>query len=154
MVMGISIFLVGCLPSYASNGALAPILLLIIRLIQGLALGGEYGGAATYVAEHAQNGRRGYATSWIQTTATIGFFLSLLVIGGLRWYSDPAWFKDGTGGIIAGWRIPFLASIILLAFSVWICLKLNESPVFQKMKAEGRGSATPIRNTFFKYPNN
>jgi MFS family permease len=96
MVMGISTFLVGCLPSYAQIGALAPILLLIIRLTQGLALGGEYGGAATYVAEHAQNGRRGYATSWIQTTATIGFFMSLLVIGGLRWYSDPAWFKDGT----------------------------------------------------------
>ena len=154
VVMGISTFLVGCLPSYAQIGALAPILLLIIRLTQGLALGGEYGGAATYVAEHAQNGRRGYATSWIQTTATIGFFLSLLVIGGLRWYSDPAWFKDGTGGIIAGWRIPFLASIVLLAFSVWIRLKLNESPVFQKMKAEGRGSATPIRDSFFKYPNN
>jgi MFS family permease len=154
MVMGISTFLVGCLPSYAQIGALAPILLLIIRLVQGLALGGEYGGAATYVAEHAQNGRRGYATSWIQTTATIGFFLSLIVIGGLRWYSDPAWFKDGTGGIIAGWRIPFLASIILLAFSVWIRLKLNESPVFQKMKSEGRGSATPIRDSFFKYPNN
>jgi MFS family permease len=154
MVMGISTFLVGCLPSYAQIGALAPILLLIIRLTQGLALGGEYGGAATYVAEHAQNGRRGYATSWIQTTATIGFFMSLLVIGGLRWYSDPAWFKDGTGGMIAGWRIPFLASIILLAFSVWIRLKLNESPVFQKMKSEGRGSATPIRDSFFKYPNN
>ena len=154
VVMGLSTFLVGCLPSYAQIGALAPILLLIIRLTQGLALGGEYGGAATYVAEHAQNGRRGYATSWIQTTATIGFFLSLLVIGGLRWFSDPAWFKDGTGGIIAGWRIPFLASIILLAFSVWIRLKLNESPVFQKMKAEGRGSKTPIRDSFFKYPNN
>jgi MFS family permease len=154
MVMGISTFLVGCLPSYAQIGALAPILLLIIRLTQGLALGGEYGGAATYVAEHAQNGRRGYATSWIQTTATIGFFMSLIVIGGLRWFSDPAWFKDGTGGIIAGWRIPFLASIILLAFSVWFRLKLNESPVFQKMKSEGRGSATPIRDSFFKYPNN
>jgi MFS family permease len=154
MVMGLSTFLVGCLPSYAQIGALAPVLLLIIRLTQGLALGGEYGGAATYVAEHAQNGRRGYATSWIQTTATIGFFMSLLVIGGLRWYSDPAWFKDGTGGIIAGWRIPFLASIVLLAFSVWIRLKLNESPVFQKMKAEGRGSATPIRDSFFKSPNN
>ena len=154
MVMGISTFLVGCLPSYASIGALAPFLLLIIRLTQGLALGGEYGGAATYVAEHSQNGRRGYTTSWIQTTATIGFFLSLIVIGGLRWYSDPAWFKDGTGGIIAGWRIPFLASIVLLAFSIWIRLKLNESPVFQKMKAEGRGSTTPIRDSFFKYPNN
>ncbi len=154
MVMGFSTFLVGCLPSYEKIGALAPILLLIIRLTQGLALGGEYGGAATYVAEHAQNGRRGYSTSWIQTTATIGFFLSLLVIGGLRWFTDPAWFKDGTGGIIAGWRIPFLASIVLLAFSVWIRMKLNESPVFQKMKDEGRGSATPIRDSFFKYPNN
>ena len=154
MVMGISTFLVGCLPSYASIGTLAPFLLLIIRLTQGLALGGEYGGAATYVAEHSQHGRRGYATSWIQTTATIGFFLSLIVIGGLRWYSDPAWFKDGTGGIIAGWRIPFLASIILLAFSIWIRLKLNESPVFQKMKSEGRGSTTPIHDSFFKYPNN
>jgi MFS family permease len=154
VVMGLSTFLVGCLPSYAQIGALAPILLLFIRLTQGLALGGEYGGAATYVAEHAQNGRRGYATSWIQTTATIGFFLSLLVIGGLRWFSDPAWFKDGTGGIIAGWRIPFLGSIVLLAFSVWIRLKLNESPVFQKMKSEGRGSKTPIRDSFFKSPNN
>jgi MFS family permease len=154
VVMGLSTFLVGCLPSYAQIGALAPILLLIIRLTQGLALGGEYGGAATYVAEHAENGRRGYATSWIQTTATIGFFLSLLVIGGLRWFSDPAWFKDGTGGIIAGWRIPFLASIVLLGFSVWIRLKLNESPVFQKMKSEGRGSKTPIRDSFFKSPNN
>ena len=154
MVMGFSTFLVGCLPSYEKIGALAPVLLLIIRLTQGLALGGEYGGAATYVAEHAQNGRRGYATSWIQTTATIGFFLSLLVIGGLRWFTDPAWFKDGTGGIIAGWRIPFLASIVLLAFSVWIRMKLNESPVFQKMKDEGRGSTTPIRDSFFKYPNN
>jgi MFS family permease len=154
VVMGLSTFLVGCLPSYAQIGALAPILLLIIRLTQGLALGGEYGGAATYVAEHAENGRRGYATSWIQTTATIGFFLSLIVIGGLRWFSDPAWFKDGTGGIIAGWRIPFLASIVLLGFSVWIRLKLNESPVFQKMKSEGRGSKTPIRDSFFKSPNN
>ncbi len=154
MVMGVSTFLVGCLPSYEKIGALAPILLLIIRLTQGLALGGEYGGAATYVAEHAQNGRRGYSTSWIQTTATIGFFLSLLEIGGLRWFTDPAWFKDGTGGIIAGWRIPFLASIVLLAFSVWIRMKLNESPVFQKMKDEGRGSATPIHDSFFKYPNN
>ncbi len=154
MVMGVSTFLVGCLPSYEKIGALAPILLLIIRLTQGLALGGEYGGAATYVAEHAQNGRRGYSTSWIQTTATIGFFLSLVVIGGLRWFTDPAWFKDGTGGIIAGWRIPFLASIVLLAFSVWIRMKLNESPVFQKMKDEGRGSATPIHDSFFKYPNN
>jgi MFS family permease len=154
MVMGLSTFLVGCLPSYEKIGALAPLLLVLIRLTQGLALGGEYGGAATYVAEHAQNGKRGYATSWIQTTATIGFFLSLLVIGGLRWFTDPAWFKDGTGGIIAGWRIPFLASIVLLAFSVWIRLKLNESPVFQKMKDEGRGSATPIRDSFFKYPNN
>ena len=154
MVMGLSTFLVGCLPSYANIGALAPLLLVLIRLTQGLALGGEYGGAATYVAEHSRHGARGYTTSWIQTTATIGFFLSLIVIGGLRWYTDPAWFKDGTGGIIAGWRIPFLASSVLLIFSVWIRLKLNESPVFQKMKAEGRGSATPIRDSFFKSPNN
>jgi MFS family permease len=148
IVMGISTFLVGLLPTYATIGAAAPVLLLLIRLTQGLALGGEYGGATTYVAEHTQHGQRGYATSWIQTTATIGFFLSLLVIGLLRWFSDPVWFKE------FGWRIPFLASILLLAFSIWIRLKLNESPVFQRMKAEGRASKTPIRDSFMKYPNN
>ncbi len=148
VLMGISTFLVGCLPTYASIGGLAPILLLLIRLTQGLAIGGEYGGAATYVAEHSANGHRGYTTSWIQTTATLGFFLSLLVIGVLRWNVDPTTFKEWV------WRVPFWASIFLLAFSVWIRLKLNESPVFQKMKAEGKGSATPIRDSFFKFPNN
>ncbi|MDP8996443.1 MAG: MFS transporter [Pseudomonadota bacterium] len=148
ILMGASTFLVGCLPTYANVGGLAPLLLLLIRLAQGLAIGGEYGGAATYVAEHSANGHRGYTTSWIQTTATLGFFLSLLIIGTLRWNMDPATFKDW------GWRIPFLGSVILLAFSIWLRLKLNESPVFQKMKAEGRGSPTPIRDSFMKYPNN
>jgi MFS family permease len=148
VVMGVATFLVGLLPTYAVIGELAPILLVAIRLLQGLALGGEYGGAATYVAEHAQNGRRGYATSWIQTTATLGFFLALLVIGALRLSMDPAAFKEW------GWRIPFLGSAILLAFSIWIRLKLNESPVFQRIKAEGKGSKSPIRDSFFRYPNN
>jgi MFS family permease len=148
LVMGLATFLVGLLPTYATIGELAPILLVAIRLLQGLALGGEYGGAATYVAEHSQNGRRGYATSWIQTTATIGFFLALLIIGLLRWNMDPAAFKEW------GWRIPFLGSAFLLIFSVWIRLKLNESPVFQRIKAEGKGSKSPIKDSFFKYPNN
>jgi len=119
-----------------------------LRLLQGLALGGEYGGAATYVAEHSQHGRRGYATSWIQTTATLGFFLSLLVIGLCRWGMDPAVFKSW------GWRIPFLVSVVLLAFSVYIRLKLNESPVFQRMKKEGKGSKSPLTDSFLRYPNN
>ena len=154
MVMGLSTFAVGLLPGFAVLGFLAPALLLIVRLLQGLAIGGEYGGAATYVAEHSQNGRRGFTTSWIQTTATVGFFLALIVIGGLRYYTSPAWFSSGAGGIISGWRIPFLASIFLLAFSVYIRLKLNESPVFLKMKEEGRGSDSPIKDSFFKSPNN
>ncbi len=148
MVMGAATFAVGLLPTYATIGEWAPILLVTIRLIQGLALGGEYGGAATYVAEHSQNGRRGYATSWIQTTATLGFFLALLIIGLLRYNMDPATFKEW------GWRIPFLGSAILLIFSIWIRLKLNESPVFQRIKAEGTGSKSPIHDSFFKYPNN
>jgi MFS family permease len=148
MVMGVATFLVGLLPTYATIGELAPWLLVIIRLLQGLALGGEYGGAATYVAEHSANGRRGYATSWIQTTATIGFFLALAVIGLLRYGMDPAAFKAW------GWRIPFLGSAILLAFSIWVRLKLNESPVFQRIKAEGKASLSPIRDSFFRYPNN
>ena len=154
MIMGFATFLVGCLPGYAQVGAAAPLLLLAIRLAQGLAIGGEYGGAATYVAEHSQFGRRGFTTGWIQTTATVGFFLALAVIGGLRYFTTPAWFTSGEGGIISGWRIPFLASIFLLAFSLYIRMKLDESPVFQKMKAEGRGSATPLTDSFFKYPNN
>ncbi len=148
LVMGISTFAVGLLPTFATVGWLAPLLLVILRLLQGLALGGEYGGAATYVAEHAQHGRRGYATSWIQTTATLGFFLSLVVIGLCRWGMDATVFKEW------GWRIPFLVSVVLLAFSVYIRLKLNESPVFQKMKSEGKGSTSPLTDSFLRYPNN
>ena len=127
---------------------MAPVLLVALRLLQGLALGGEYGGAATYVAEHAPSNGRGYATSWIQTTATLGFFLSLLVIGLSRGFIDADTFKQW------GWRIPFLVSLILLIFSVYIRLKLNESPVFQQMKAEGRGSKRPLTESFLHYPNN
>src|SRR5262252_5146086 len=146
--MGLSTVLVGFMPTYASMGFLAPLILVTLRLAQGLALGGEYGGAATYVAEHAPNGRRGYATSWIQTTATLGFFMSLAVIGACRIYMDPKVFADW------GWRIPFLVSLILLIFSVYIRLKLNESPLFQQMKAEGKGSKSPLTDSFFRYPNN
>src|ERR1700741_2825224 len=142
MVMGSATFLVGVLPAFASIGWLAPILLVTLRLLQGLALGGEYGGAATYVAEHARPNDRGYATSWIQTTATIGFFLSLVVIGLCRVYMDSKMFAEW------GWRIPFLVSLVLLVFSVYIRLKLNESPIFQKMKSEGKGSKSPLTERF------
>ncbi len=148
LVMGFATFAVGLLPTYESIGWAAPILLVSLRLLQGLALGGEYGGAATYVAEHAPHGRRGYDTSWIQTTATLGFFLSLAVIGGCRVGMDVKTFADW------GWRLPFLVSAILLAFSVYIRLKLNESPVFQKMKDEGKGSKAPLTESFLHYPNN
>ncbi len=150
LVMGFSTFAVGLLPTYASIGWAAPVLLVSLRLLQGLALGGEYGGAATYVAEHAAEGRRGYDTSWIQTTATLGLFLALIVIGLCRFtgWLTPAQFSDW------GWRLPFLVSLILLIFSVYIRLKLNESPVFQRMKAEGKGSKAPLRDSFLKYPNN
>ncbi|GEP61506.1 MFS transporter [Reyranella soli] len=148
LFMGASTFAVGLLPTFSAVGWLAPVLMVTLRLIQGLALGGEYGGAATYVAEHAPNGRRGYATSWIQTTATLGFFMSLAVIGACRYYMDPKVFAEW------GWRIPFLVSLILLAFSVYIRLKLNESPLFQQMKAEGKGSKSPLTDSFFRYPNN
>ncbi len=148
MVMGISTFAVGLLPTYATVGWLAPILLVILRLLQGLALGGEYGGAATYVAEHAHAKNRGFATAWIQTTATLGFFLSLIVILLCRNTMSAAVFTDW------GWRIPFLVSAFLLIFSVWIRLKLNESPVFAKMKAENKGSASPLTDSFLRYPNN
>ena len=124
--MGAATFLVGLLPTYATIGWWAPILLVTLRLVQGLALGGEYGGAATYVAEHAPHERRGYDTSWIQTTATLGFFMALAVIGVCRVYMDAKVFADW------GWRIPFWFSLILLAFSVYIRLKLHESPVFVK----------------------
>src|SRR2546427_6463463 len=148
VVMGLSTFLVGLLPTFQNIGWAAPFLLVTLRLAQGLALGGEYGGAATYVAEHARPNERGYATSFIQTTATLGFFLALLVIGLARFHIDAKTFGDW------GWRIPFLVSLILLIFSVYIRLKLNESPVFQRMKAEGKGSTAPLRDSFLKYPNN
>src|SRR6187431_946543 len=148
IVMGASTFLVGVLPTFSAIGWLAPIMLVTLRLCQGLALGGEYGGAATYVAEHARPNERGYATSFIQTTATLGFFLALLVIGAARFYIDGKTFADW------GWRIPFLVSLILLVFSVYIRLKLNESPVFQKMKSEGKGSKSPLTDSFLRYPNN
>src|SRR5882724_3789501 len=148
LFMGASTFLVGLLPTFASVGWLAPILMVTLRLVQGLALGGEYGGAATYVAEHAAHDRRGYDTSWIQTTATLGLFLALLIIWLCRSNMDAKEFSDW------GWRIPFWLSLILLVFSIYIRLKLNESPVFQKMKAEGRGSKAPLTDSFTKYPNN
>jgi MFS family permease len=146
--MGGSTFLVGLLPTYASVGWLAPILMVTLRLVQGLALGGEYGGAATYVAEHAPQNRRGYDTSWIQTTATLGLFLALVIIYLCRANMDAKDFSNW------GWRIPFWVSLILLVFSVYIRLKLHESPIFQKMKAEGKGSKSPLTDSFFKYPNN
>lgn len=149
LVMGFSTFAVGLLPTYQSIGWFAPVLLVSLRLLQGLALGGEYGGAATYVAEHAQHDRRGIDTAWIQTTATLGFFLSLAVIGLCRFMLfDPKSFADW------GWRIPFLVSLALLIFSVYIRLKLQESPVFQRMKAEGKTSKAPLRDSFLRYPNN
>src|SRR3989475_1423966 len=146
--MGGATFLVGLLPTYQTIGWAAPILLVALRLVQGLALGGEYGGAATYVAEHAPNDRRGYDTAWIQTTATLGFFLALAVIGACRVWMDAKVFADW------GWRIPFWLSLILLVFSVYIRLKLHESPIFQQMKAEGKGSKSPLTDSFLKYPNN
>lgn len=148
MVMGTSTFLVGLLPTYTTIGWLAPILLVTLRLCQGLALGGEYGGAATYVAEHSRPGERGFSTSWIQTTATLGLLLALIVIALCREYMPPKDFSDW------GWRIPFIVSVILLIFSVYIRLKLNETPIFQQMKDEGKGSRAPLTESFFRYPNN
>src|SRR5712691_6266125 len=148
VVMGGATFAVGLLPTFATIGWLAPILLVTLRLLQGLALGGEYGGAATYVAEHSRPDERGYTTSFIQTTATLGFFLALLVIGLCRVTIDAETF---TGW---GWRLPFLVSLVLLIFSVYIRLKLNESPVFQRMKREGKVSKAPLTESFLRYPNN
>ncbi|KRG68306.1 MFS transporter [Pseudoxanthomonas dokdonensis] len=142
VIMGISTFLVGVLPSYASIGIAAPIILIVLRLLQGLALGGEYGGAATYVAEHAPNGKRGLYTSFIQTTATVGLLLSLIIILGVRTAIGTEAFEDW------GWRIPFLVSIILLGVSVWIRMQLSESPLFQQMKAEGKQSKAPLTESF------
>jgi MFS family permease len=146
--MGGATFLVGLLPTYESIGWFAPILMVTLRLVQGLALGGEYGGAATYVAEHAPNDRRGYDTAWIQTTATLGLFLALLLIYLCRSNMDAKAFAEW------GWRIPFWLSLILLVFSIYIRLKLHESPIFQKMKAEGKGSKSPLHDSFLVYPNN
>jgi MFS family permease len=147
MIMGGSTFVVGLLPGYASIGIVAPIVLVTLRILQGLALGGEYGGAATYVAEHAPDGRRGYFTSWIQTTATLGLFLSLLVITGVRAGMDTAAFDAW------GWRIPFLVSVLLLAVSVWIRMSMSESPAFARMKAEGRTSKAPLSEAFLTWKN-
>jgi hypothetical protein len=147
LCMGASTFLVGLLPSYQAIGVTAPILLIALRLLQGLALGGEYGGAATYVAEHAPQGKRGFYTSWIQTTATIGLFLSLIVILWVR-----TWMGEEQFGLW-GWRIPFLVSVILLGISVYIRLKLNESPLFAEMKAQGRGSRAPLSESFGQWSN-
>jgi MFS family permease len=150
VIMGSATFLTGLLPTFSQVGYLAPFLLVMLRLLQGLALGGEYGGAATYVAEHAETHRRGYATSWIQTTATLGLLMALIVIGLCRWYL-PGTSIDAEYG---WWRIPFLASLVLLIFSVYIRLKLNESPVFEQMVEEGRGSKAPLADSFLKWPNN
>ena len=147
VIMGLSTFIVGLLPNYASIGVAAPVILIALRMLQGLALGGEYGGAATYVAEHAPHHKRGAYTSWIQTTATLGLFLSLMVILGVRTAIGEAAFADW------GWRIPFIVSILLLAVSVYIRLSMNESPAFQKMKAEGRTSKAPLSESFGQWKN-
>ena len=147
LIMGLSTFVVGILPNAETIGITAPIILIALRLAQGLALGGEYGGAATYVAEHAPNGRRGFYTSWIQTTATLGLFLSLLVILATRSFTGEEAFK------VWGWRIPFLVSVLLLGISVWIRLQLAESPAFQKMKADGTTSKAPLTEAFGRWKN-
>jgi len=146
-IMGGATFAVGLLPSYASVGVTAPVLLLVLRLLQGLALGGEYGGAATYVAEHAPPGKRGLFTSWIQTTATLGLFGALLVVIGTRTYVGEAAFK------VWGWRIPFLLSVVLLAVSIWIRMQLAESPVFVKMRNLGTTSKAPLKEAFGQWVN-
>ena len=147
VIMGLSTFIVGLLPNYAAIGVAAPVILIALRMLQGLALGGEYGGAAVYVAEHAPHHKRGEYTSWIQTTATLGLFLSLMVILGTRTAIGEAAFADW------GWRVPFLVSILLLAVSVYIRLSMNESPAFQKMKAEGKTSKAPLSESFGQWKN-
>src|SRR6202043_2075454 len=142
VIMGLSTAFVGLLPSYAAVGVTAPILLVALRLLQGLALGGEYGGAATYVAEHAPPGKRGYYTSWIQTTATVGLLMALMLVYVVRKWQGEETFADW------GWRIPFLLSAILLVVSIWIRMQLEESPVFAKMKADGKGSKAPLTEAF------
>ena len=146
-LMGIGTFFIGLLPGFATWGILAPVVLIALRLVQGLALGGEYGGAAIYVAEHAPANKRGYYTSWIQTTATLGLFMALLLILGIRTWMGEAAFGDW------GWRIPFLLSVILLVVSLWIRLKLNKSPLFQRMVEEGKQSKRPLSEAFGQWPN-
>src|SRR5262249_5462179 len=146
-LMGVGTFFIGLLPSYASAGIVAPIILIGLRLAQGLALGGEYGGAAIYVAEHAPKNKRGLYTSWIQTTATVGLFMALVLVLGIRTTQGEPTFAAW------GWRIPFLLSAVLLAVSIWIRLKLNESPVFQKMKEEGKASKRPLTEAFGNWSN-
>jgi MFS family permease len=147
LLMGGATFIVGILPNYASIGVAAPVILICLRMLQGLALGGEYGGAATYVAEHSPHGKRGAYTAWIQTTATLGLFLSLMVILGTRTLIGEEAFADW------GWRVPFIVSILLLAISVWIRLSMNESPAFVKMKAEGKTSKAPLSESFGQWKN-
>ena len=147
LLMGLSTFIVGILPNYATIGVAAPVILIALRMLQGLALGGEYGGAATYVAEHSPQGRRGAYTAWIQTTATLGLFLSLMVILGTRVAIGEEAFADW------GWRVPFIVSIVLLGISVWIRLSMNESPAFAKMKAEGKTSKAPLSESFGQWKN-
>jgi len=146
--MGLSTVLVGFMPTYKTIGFAAALILVLLRLVQGLALGGEYGGAATYVAEHAPDDKRGYATSWIQTTATVGMLLALVIIAICRVSTDAATFSSWA------WRIPFWFSIPLLLISIYIRLKLNESPIFRRMKEQGKGSKSPLIDSFLKYPNN
>ena len=148
IVMGASTFAVGLLPTFPTIGWAAPFLMVTLRLLQGLALGGEYGGAATYVAEHAAHNRRGYDTAWIQTTATLGLLLALIIIGLCRTNMSAKDFAEW------GWRIPFWVTLILLVFSVYIRLKLQESPIFLKIKSEGKTSRAPLTDSFMKYPNN
>src|SRR6478752_594801 len=147
LIMGISTFVVGLLPSYETIGWAAPVILIALRMLQGLALGGEYGGAVVYVAEHAPPGRRGYFTSWIQTTATLGLLLSLMVILAVRSWTGEADFAAW------GWRIPFLLSIFLLGISVWIRMQMEESPAFKKMKEEGTQSKAPLSEAFGQWKN-
>ena len=146
-VMGLSTFLIGILPSYATAGIAAPIILIGLRLAQGLAVGGEYGGAAIYVAEHAPAGKRGYYTSWIQTTATLGLLMALLVVLGIRTGIGEEAFGSW------GWRLPFLLSIILLVVSMWVRFRLQESPIFQRMKEQGEASKEPLSEAFGRWEN-